>query len=83
MKIKLSSEFVQVLGDLMPEFTTLCRLGYLAVRKHWRQVPLRPPGPFPPGSPPPPPPTRGCLAADPAFPVLLNRSEARPAPEGG
>lgn len=50
MKIKLSSEFVQVLGDLMPEFTTLCRLGYLAVRKHWRQVPLRPPGPFPPPS---------------------------------
>mmetsp|Transcript_10686 Transcript_10686/g.23895 ORF Transcript_10686/g.23895 Transcript_10686/m.23895 type:complete len:305 (-) Transcript_10686:435-1349(-) len=38
MKIKLSTEFVEVMGELMPEFTNLCKLGYLAVRKHWRQL---------------------------------------------
>jgi len=38
LKIKLSSEFVQVIGDKMQEFDEACCKGFLSIRSHSRQL---------------------------------------------
>jgi len=37
-KIKLSSEFVQVMGDQFDVFKGLCVEGFLAIRRHWQRL---------------------------------------------
>uniref|UniRef100_A0A7S0TUI5 PI3K/PI4K catalytic domain-containing protein n=1 Tax=Hemiselmis andersenii TaxID=464988 RepID=A0A7S0TUI5_HEMAN len=36
--MKLSSEFVQVMGDQFDVFRSLCVEGYLAIRRHWERL---------------------------------------------
>ena len=38
LKIKLSSEFVQVIGDRMQEFEEACCKGFLSIRRHSREL---------------------------------------------
>lgn len=37
-RMKLSSEFVQVMGDHFDVFRDLCERGYLAIRRNWNRL---------------------------------------------